>query len=313
MAAEIDPTPPPALGELCLHLTPVSSSEEGKPPIALTFGCMHEPEQHDVGGAGGSAAGADDSDGSSVYSEAAEVTMALWAYVWSCNVYLCEIILALPLAGVRVHELGAGCALAAVAAAAAGAQAVVASDVVTTAAPAVQVSMAAQPSACPVTYMALDWLDAQQRVAAGGSADLVLGSDVAYAAAAAPALAATTAALLAPGGIAVIADPCRLGADGLLAELQSLAAADGALSARLVTVRNAWSPGNAAVRELRLFLLLRGGGEDESPLQAAVLAGVQAYAAARSGSSLDDAVKAAGVAGPSHTLHAEVRRVGAES
>ncbi len=257
-----------------------------------------------------------ESDSSSVYSVASSVSMALWAYIWSCNVFLCELVMTLPLSKIRVHEIGAGCALGAVTAASVGAHSVTASDAVTTAAAAVQHSVSKMASGRSIDYVMLDWADESARLKFSGSADLVLGSDVAYMAASVPDLAATALALLAPGGAGIIIDPCRLGADGLEKALVEEAGRCGNCSARCVTLRNTWSPHNAAVPELRIFLVFKhhtqanaDDPKEKSEIQEAVDRAVNSYSQQRCCETLDQALAKAQVSASSHTLDIETRFV----
>ena len=307
----------PELAEFSLTVTPASADEPST--RELIIGCMRSPESFDTGEVGLTArdrVSSTASTGSSVYSAASDVSMALWAYIWSCNVFLCELAVALPLQDVRVHELGAGCALGAVAAAAVGAKAVVASDIVTAAAGAVEHSVQRNKPATPIDYVLFDWSDEAARVRLGGSADLVLGSDVAYMAQSVPALAAAALALLAPGGAAIIVDPCRLGADGLEQALADEASRCGNATSKCYKLHNAWSPNNAAVPELRIFVVLKDctGKLSEaaamSELQLAVEAAVEQYMKVRCCGSLDEALQQAGLQSSSHTLDVDTRIVG---
>jgi len=304
-----DKYPAPQLAEFSLTLTPSAGSTTE--PTTLHIGCMRNPESFDTGVVGDSCirrSSTVESDASSEYSAASSVSMALWAYIWSCNVFLCEITMTLPLSDATVHELGAGCALGAVSAAAAGAKAVTASDIIVTAAAAVQHSVLRNKNATPIEYTMFDWADETARLELAGSADLVLGSDVAYMASAVPPLAASTLALLAPGGAAIIIDPCRLGADGLGQALEDESQRCGNAAARCYTLHNTWSPNNAAVPELRVFVVYKyqpeapEGAVKTTELQRAVQSSIEDYSKSRCCANMDDALTKAGLDSSSHTL-----------
>jgi predicted nicotinamide N-methyase len=218
-----------------------------------------DPHATDLQEAGDDAASDASSDTS--YSDAAPLELALWAYVWSSNTFLAELLLAGRDAsswrGERVLEVGAGVGALGVLCATLGA------DVwVTDKAPeglTLAERAAAEGNGTRVRTAVLDWNEAESwsRVRWGAEgeeekATLVLGSDVLYLPRSSAPLLRMVDGLLAPGGVALIADPCRPAGD----DVESVAAA-GIVDLELRTVHRASyvASGDAkhAVRHLRVF------------------------------------------------------------
>ena len=309
----------PELGSFSLTLTaPRAGSEEEPKTETFTFGCILDPHYFDVGRLGAAEAVAADADvarpgssassASSEYSHASAVSMALWAHVWVSNVFLCELLLHMhtALKGVSVHEVGAGCALPAVVAAACGGVSV-ASDVVSDAATAAHYSCTQGSIHPPVSYQVLDWADGPA-LAAAEQVDLVLGSDVCYAASHVPHLADAVIGLMSPGACAIIVDPGRPAADKLLQLLERRCGAG--LAMQVYEVSNAWAQ-QAVARRLRLIIVTRQAlDEEETPLQRAACAAAAAYQASRSAASIEDALELAGLDAVSPALEVSVEAAG---
>lgn len=129
-----------------------------------------------------------------------------WAELWPSAHVLAERLVALPLAGRAVVELGCGVGLPAVVAALGGAR-VLATDWYPEALAFTRANAAA--AGAQVETMALDWRDPPADLAARGPADLLVGADLLYEERNGAALAALLPRLLPPGGEALIADPRR--------------------------------------------------------------------------------------------------------
>jgi len=131
-----------------------------------------------------------------------------WARVWPAGVALADALLAsrggaAAAAGATVLDLGAGVGIAGIAAALAGAASVTVTDRDPLALACARRSAAANGAS--IATATLDWDDAPSLASA--AADVVLAADVLYEAAAAAPVAAALAALVRPGGVALVADP----------------------------------------------------------------------------------------------------------
>ena len=140
-----------------------------------------------------------------------------WAELWPSALVLAQSIAARDLDGLRVIELGCGVGLPAIVAALAGGE-VLATDWYDDALQFTRANAAA--AGARLDARLLDW-NAPHRdlFDDAGGWDLVLGADLLYEARNGPALAALLPRLLRPGAQALIADPRRPHADGLLAPL----------------------------------------------------------------------------------------------
>ncbi len=134
-----------------------------------------------------------------------------WAVAWPAGLALARHLATLPLTGVEVLELGSGAAIAGLGAAAAGAS-VLATD--------------NQPAALRLAALNARRNGLAMRVAGADwrhwpisrAFPLVIGSEVTYEPAAYPALLATLAETVAPGGEALLSDPGRLSTEQFLQE-----------------------------------------------------------------------------------------------
>lgn len=144
-----------------------------------------------------------------------------WARPWPAGLALAAALASMEglVAGRAVLDLGAGAGVAGLAAAAAGAASVRLTDrdpwALECAAASAVATLGAAAAAAVVSTSPLDWSDEGAVAAAADAApggrgwDFVLATDVLYDAAAAEPVAAALGALLAPGGVALVADPAR--------------------------------------------------------------------------------------------------------
>lgn len=137
-----------------------------------------------------------------------------WIHLWPGALALARRIAATSVSGRRVLELGCGLALPALAAAQRGAV-VVATD--WQRAPLVVARRSAADNGVAVDTVQMDW----RAPALRGDFALCLGADIGYDAGAAPSLAAALAALLAPGGVAWLADSVNIHRPELAARLRA--------------------------------------------------------------------------------------------
>ena len=136
-----------------------------------------------------------------------------WAELWPSARALAGRLARRRLAGLRVVELGCGVGLPAIVAALGGAD-VLATDWYEPALAFTRANAAA--AGARVGTMAVDWRNPPPALLSRGAADLVIGADLLYEERNGPALAALLPRLLPPGGEALIADPRRPGAAGLI-------------------------------------------------------------------------------------------------
>ncbi len=140
-----------------------------------------------------------------------------WAELWPSAHVLSAELESRDLEGARVVELGCGVGLPAIVAALRGAD-VLATDWYEDALGFVNANAAA--SGADVATRLLDWnAPPDDLIDPSAVRDLVIGADLLYEARNGPALAALLPRILRPGGEALIADPRRPHADGLLAPL----------------------------------------------------------------------------------------------
>jgi predicted nicotinamide N-methyase len=140
-----------------------------------------------------------------------------WAELWPSARVLAERVGALELAGRRVVELGCGIGLPATVAALGGAE-VLATDWYEEALAFTRANAAA--AGTRLDTLPVDWRSPPAELLARAPFDLVLGADLLYEERNGEALAALLPRLLPPGGLALIADPRRPHADGLLERLR---------------------------------------------------------------------------------------------
>ena len=137
-----------------------------------------------------------------------------WAELWPSAHVLAAELEGRALSGVRVVELGCGVGLPSIVAALRGAE-VLATDWYADALGFVGAN--AEAAGARVAGRLLDWNDPPADLVAPGAArDLVIGADLLYEERNGPALAALLPRMLRPGGEALVADPRRPHADGLL-------------------------------------------------------------------------------------------------
>jgi predicted nicotinamide N-methyase len=141
-----------------------------------------------------------------------------WAELWPSARALAGRVARRDLAGLRVVELGCGVGLPAVVAARCGAD-VLATDWYEPALAFTRANAAA--AGARLATMAVDWRHPPPALLARRPADLVIGADLLYEARNGPALAALLPRLLRPGGEALVADPRRPGAAGLIDPLRA--------------------------------------------------------------------------------------------
>ena len=141
-----------------------------------------------------------------------------WADLWPSGIVLAERLSARPLAGTRAVELGCGVGVPAIVAALGGAD-VLATDWYPEALAFTRANAAA--AGARVETMSVDWREPPPALLAREPADLVIGADLLYEERNGAALAALLPRLLRPGGEALIADPRRPHAAGLLEPLRA--------------------------------------------------------------------------------------------
>jgi predicted nicotinamide N-methyase len=139
----------------------------------------------------------------------ADERIPYWANVWESAIVLAEEIAAIDGTGLTLLELGCGLGLPSLVAARAGFD-VTATDYESAALEGVRFN-AARNALPAVTTRELDW---RHPPADLGHYDRVVAADVLYESHHPAALAAVIAATLAPGGQALVADPCRQKAAG---------------------------------------------------------------------------------------------------
>ena len=140
-----------------------------------------------------------------------------WAELWPSAHVLAAELAGRDLAGLRVVELGCGVGLPSVVAALGGAD-VLATDWYAEALTFARANAAA--AGARLRAMLLDWnAPAAALLPPGDGFDLAIGADVLYEERNGPALAALLPLLLRPGGEALVADPRRPHADGLMTPL----------------------------------------------------------------------------------------------
>jgi len=151
--------------------------------------------------------------------------MPYWAELWPSGIALARHVVELPLGGSRALELGCGLGLPCLAAALAGAD-VLATDWAPEALALLERNAVA--NGLRVATAVLDW---RSGAPAGRPFDLVLAADVLYEARNAEPLLAVLEEAVAPGGLAIVADPGRRHAAAFFE-----AASDGGWEARTFEV-----------------------------------------------------------------------------
>ena len=149
-----------------------------------------------------------------VLTARADGELPYWAVAWPAGLALARHLAALPLAGVDALELGSGAAIAGLGAAAAGAK-VLATD--NQPAALRLAALNARRNDLPLRVAGADW----RAWTVSRTFPLVIGSEVTYEPAAYPALLATLAETVAPGGEALLSDPGRLSTEQFLQEASS--------------------------------------------------------------------------------------------
>ncbi len=140
-----------------------------------------------------------------------------WAELWPSAHVLAGELAAHDVSGLRVVELGCGVGLPSVVAALGGAD-VLATDWYDDALAFTRANAGA--AGARVRTLLLDWnAPPEGLVSPGGDFDLAIGADVLYEERNGPALAALLPRLLRPGGEALVTDPRRPHADGLMTPL----------------------------------------------------------------------------------------------
>ena len=139
----------------------------------------------------------------------ADERIPYWADVWESAIVLAEDLAGLDPAGRSLLELGCGLGLPSLVACRAGFR-VTATDYEETALEGVRYA-AGRNSIPGLATRVVDWRSPPDDL---GSFDVVVAADVLYETHHPAALAATIARTLAPGGLALVADPCRAKAAG---------------------------------------------------------------------------------------------------
>ncbi len=139
-----------------------------------------------------------------------------WAELWPSGLVLASRLAAEPPAGLHVVELGCGVGVPSVVAALGGAASVLATDWYDEALAFTRANAAEAGVTQLVETLLVDWSAPPAALLGRPPADLVIGADLLYEERNGPALAALLPRILAPGGVALIADPRRPHADGLI-------------------------------------------------------------------------------------------------
>jgi predicted nicotinamide N-methyase len=148
---------------------------------------------------------------------AVDERLPYWAELWPSALVLASELAASDVGGARLTELGCGVGLPAIVAALGGAD-VLATDWYDDALTFVRAN--ARAAGAPVDARRLDWNDPPPDLVEPGAArDLIVGADLLYEERNGPALAVLLPRLLGPGGRALIADPRRPHAEGLISPL----------------------------------------------------------------------------------------------
>jgi predicted nicotinamide N-methyase len=140
-----------------------------------------------------------------------EEYLPYWAELWPSGIALARHVLAMPLGGCRVLELGCGLALPSIAAALAGAN-VLATDWSTDAL--AFAGQNANRNGARLTTALLRW--DEPHILAFGTFDIVLAADVLYEGRNGEQLRRLLPRVVAPGGHALVADPARPHAERFL-------------------------------------------------------------------------------------------------
>ena len=157
----------------------------------------------------------------------ADERIPYWADVWESAIVLAEDLAAMNGGGRTLLELGCGLGLPAIVAARAGFT-VTATDYEETALEGVRYN-ADRNAVTGLRTRVLDWRNIPDDL---GTFDLVVAADVLYEAHHPAALAATIFRTLAPGGLGLVADPCRAKAAGFAPAARAAGLAVGKTRAR---------------------------------------------------------------------------------
>ena len=157
----------------------------------------------------------------------ADERIPYWADVWESAIVLAEDLAAMDGRGKTLLELGCGLGLPAIVAARAGFT-VTATDYEETALEGVRYN-ADRNAVTGLRTRVLDWRNIPDDL---GTFDLVVAADVLYEAHHPAALAATIFRTLAPGGLGLVADPCRAKAAGFAPAARAAGLAVGKSRAR---------------------------------------------------------------------------------
>ena len=157
----------------------------------------------------------------------ADERIPYWADVWESAIVLAEDLAAMDGRGKTLLELGCGLGLPAIVAARAGFT-VTATDYEETALEGVRYN-ADRNAVTGLRTRVLDWRNIPDDL---GTFDLVVAADVLYEAHHPAALAATIFRTLAPGGLGLVADPCRAKAAGFAPAARAAGLAVGKTRAR---------------------------------------------------------------------------------
>jgi predicted nicotinamide N-methyase len=157
----------------------------------------------------------------------ADERIPYWADVWESAIVLAEDLAAMNGGGRTLLELGCGLGLPAIVAARAGFT-VTATDYEETALEGVRYN-ADRNAVTGLRTRVLDWRNIPDDL---GTFDLVVAADVLYEAHHPAALAATIFRTLAPGGLGLVADPCRAKAAGFAPAARAAGLAVGKSRAR---------------------------------------------------------------------------------
>lgn len=179
-----------------------------------------------------------------------------WAELWPSGRVLAAELAGRPLADLRVVELGCGLGLPSVVAALRGARAL-ATDWYEEALAFARAN--ARAAGVRLDTLAVDWRRPPAGLLAGAPFDLVVGADLCYEERNGPALAALLPRLLGPGGEAIVADPRRPHAAGLLDRLRGAGWRHEVREVRYEGRRDETGP------IVRLHRLVAPGGGDPLP------------------------------------------------
>uniref|UniRef100_A0A7S3PHB6 Methyltransferase domain-containing protein n=1 Tax=Aplanochytrium stocchinoi TaxID=215587 RepID=A0A7S3PHB6_9STRA len=143
----------------------------------------------------------------------------LWEYVWGSSVLLGGLLSMVDMSGLSVLEIGGGQGLCSIAAAKSGAS-VLMTDLVLDATKLAQMSAEKNGVSERIRFRSLNW-DKLDTVP-NEEFDVVIGSDVLFFRGTVSPVATTIHKALKPGGIALVADPCRLNVEDFASKIEEL-------------------------------------------------------------------------------------------